>query len=187
MLFGRACQESTIEGKLFKFHWHIERHLSSPTPPPPSPPRGTCVHARVPTRPRSSVRASRREYTMACGGGGDASETELAALLSVRPLKFLTFPRPLHVRLYISIHGGIHSFGRFGWLNQRSRCNVPMDQWRTGTRVSSPRFLVGGPYTVGGWWMGNVNWVLICLVEWLGRFFFSFYRNVRGDRRIEKL
>lgn len=35
--------------------------------------------------------------------------------------------------------------------------------------------------------MGNVNWVLICLVEWLGRFFFSFYRNVRGDRRIEKL
>lgn len=97
MLFGRACQESTIEGKLFKFHWHIERHLSSPTPPSPSPPRGTCVHARVPTRPRSSVRASRREYTMACGGGGDASETELAALLSVRPLKFLTFPRPLHI------------------------------------------------------------------------------------------
>jgi len=29
MLFGRTCQESTIKGKLFKFHWHRASYLQS--------------------------------------------------------------------------------------------------------------------------------------------------------------
>lgn len=32
MLFGHACRESTIEGKLFKFHWHRASYPLRRTP-----------------------------------------------------------------------------------------------------------------------------------------------------------
>lgn len=165
MLFGRACRESKIEGKLFKFHWHIERHLS-----PRASPSGWYVRARA--RPDASHdRASRRVYTMACGCDGNGTWPIRAPPRVSKP----KFPRT-YVRSYDPQEGREEGFQGF-----RPLWYKPFPFVTNGNeRVSSPRFLVGGPYTVGGWWKRRLGFNLIERLRRSRGSFFFFYERLGG-------
>lgn len=75
MSFGRACQESTIEGKLFKFHWHRASYLRFPSNLP---------HAHSLTRVHVSIvvrRVRRTRWHATHTGNGTRVSSPLRVLL----------------------------------------------------------------------------------------------------------
>lgn len=109
MLFGHACRESTIEGKLFKFHWHraTYRHPLRQTPASLLTPIHSAI-ARVYIRVDCCT--TRTSYTMVCG----VQETELASRISFRLCSYLA-----HHKLPFS---GLYAFYDYK-INRMNNCH----------------------------------------------------------------
>ena len=125
------------------------------------------MHARVPTRRTIGRRVECTRWHAA------ATETELDR--SARPLEFLSLS--FHVRTFLRSTGGREEV----FQGFRPLWYKPFPFVTNGNkRVSSPRFLVGGPYTVGGWWKRRLGFNLIERLRRLRGSFFFFHERLRG-------